>query len=406
MIYLKLHVFPSPRSFLRGNKALSSNQSPDFTTGDAAESNNSISEIGVERAAVDVAIGGALDAYRKSVSIASTYTPKGAWMMLSSLNPPQDVSFGYDIDVDIIWHSDMDYGTLDVAGTVLLMVCAPNADTYYLVTPDSQSHLHAWLSHGTVQEPLVHVLKKAQVSPVLSAFGPKILTDSFLAAWRTANEGTPNIREDTLLSTKLAYLTASLCSEKAAQIDEIPLDGIKILDILVLLSDMDSDTIENVKDQLVDCILKFWTALPDVSKAKAYEMANDVIKKQEPGRIWLCVTDTLAPGGPDETGNRPPVEVMGYVYMGRETTSTIAVRNVFIQEKWRGRKLAAPLVYAACRYWLLEGGAPIEKRKGAVSLFVEPSNRPATMAYMKCGFIIREEEWARSGFEGVNPGNF
>ncbi|KAG8835013.1 hypothetical protein FRC17_005861 [Serendipita sp. 399] len=400
MIHLKLHVFPTPRSFLRANKALSLNRSRDLSLGDTPNLDITVRDTCVEHAAIDVALGGALDAYRRSISMSFPQTLKSGWMILSSPNPPHDSLSEHDVDIDTIWHGDENYGTLEVSGTILLMLCAPNRDTYYLVTPDSQAHLHTWLSGKTIQDPLVHIIRTMQSPPVLSAFGPKVLAESFLAAWCAMSEPLLKIRDQAFLVTKLAYLSPVRCLESVPPQTEQQKDGITIHDIITLVSELSSDIFEGVKDQLIDCILKFWDTSLDEGRTRAYDMVEDVLKSQEHGRVWLCISSPLALGALGGGGNQPLVEVIGYVYLGRETAWTIALRNVYIKESWRGKKLASPLVHAACRYWLLEGGAPTERRKGAVTLFVEPSNKPATMAYLKAGFTMQDAEWVRNGFEG------
>ena len=164
------------------------------------------------------------------------------------------------------------------------------------------------------------------------------------------------------------------------------------MDLITLKYNRDSPEFQAIRSQLAQCVLAFWGTISEEGAGPAAEkMVDDVLDRRERGRLFLI----------EETSGS---EIAGYVYMGRETKNTVAVRHVYTKDTCRGRGVAKELVGAACKWWLLEADG--EKKKQAVTLFVAPENSAAMRTYLRSGFRVEEEPWERRGFDGVSIGAF
>jgi GNAT superfamily N-acetyltransferase len=226
--------------------------------------------------------------------------------------------------------------------------------------------------------------------------GPKRLSDQLLAAWGSSVNPPLTIREQTFFSTRLAYVTSSQWAETQKTQEDNRQNH--VLDITTLKYDQNSPEIMNIRGQLIQCVLAFWGTISEEGAGPAAEkLVDELFDKHEAGRLWIF-------RGVSDYGETSDNEIAGYLYMGRETKNTVAVRNVYTKDAFRGKGVAKELVAAACRWWLLEVDG--DKKKQAVTLFVEPENPAALRTYVSSGFWIEEEPWERRGFNGISMGAF
>jgi GNAT superfamily N-acetyltransferase len=196
------------------------------------------------------------------------------------------------------------------------------------------------------------------------------------------------IREQPFLTTRLAYITSSECAEIQRKRQESRENGDhEVFDLVTLKYDRNSPESQAIRNQLVQCILAFLGTISEEGAAET--MVNEVLDRRELGRFFIRNVGS---------------ETAGYVYMGRETKTTVAVRHVYTKDAFRGIGVAKELVRAACKWWLLEADG--DKKKQAVTLFVSPENPAAMKTYLRSGFRVEEEPWERRGFNGISMGAF
>ncbi|KIM30698.1 hypothetical protein M408DRAFT_289770 [Serendipita vermifera MAFF 305830] len=270
---------------------------------------------------------------------------------------------------------------------ICMALCSQTLETYHMATQDTENGLLS--KTPQLFDAVIRALDDAKLPQIHSMFGPKPCVDEFLARWGAHVDPPLQLREQPFLDTRLAYM--SLSEYHSGQRE----DGkYEILDLVTVPYDRSSPEMAAIHKQLVECVLDFWEANAgnEERSAAAERMINDVLDAREAGRIWIC-----RPFGHEG-------EMAGYLYTGRETKHTIAIRNVYTREAFRGKGVARELVVASCKWWLLD--VDVEKRKQAVTLFVAPSNVAATKSYLRSGFSIRDEPWEWRGFEDVSMGAF
>ena len=226
-----------------------------------------------------------------------------------------------------------------------------------------------------------------------------------MEAWSTMVEPPLQIRQEPFMRAHLALITAAdLSSATSAQSRSVPEDYC-IIDLVVWANENASTFVLDsvVKDQ-ARAIMEFFAAGGKIEDSSiGLKVVNDALSKKLTGSYFVClhIPSLKALSVIDSDG--PPLSlVAAYVFTGRATPSTIAIRNVYTRESHRRKGLAGALVKAATTYWLegVERGGKME-----VVLFVEPGN-PAERVYRKCGFTITDEAYERRGWEGVEKGAF
>jgi GNAT superfamily N-acetyltransferase len=208
------------------------------------------------------------------------------------------------------------------------------------------------------------------------------------------------------MRTHLALITAAdLPPATSAQSRSVP-EVYRIIDLVVWANENASAKSTFVLDSVVKdqarAIMEFFA---DVNEDSSIELklVNDVLSKQLTGSYFVCLhVPSLKALAVIDLAEPPPSLVAAYVFTGRATPSTIAIRNVYTRGPHRRKGLAEALVNAATTYWLkgVEGS-----RKTEVALFVEPGN-PAERVYRKCGFTITDVAYEQRGWEGVEKGAF
>jgi GNAT superfamily N-acetyltransferase len=275
------------------------------------------------------------------------------------------------------------------------MVGSPTLQTYYLVSPSNIDSSN--ISSDTFAS-MANTIRSFGLSEVNSAFGMKPLVDGFLESWSKGFEPALRIRAEPYLASRLAFLSMPKYEEVSKKwAGSNRPSSLRVVDIATV--ERSEEGTARLSSELVECIKSFWGSHSDESTETAVRMVSGTMERKERGRLWACLT-TAGMGDSDATAT-----VAGYLYTGRETSKTIAIRNVFTHGNYRGRGVAKSLVQMACHWWLLLQ-TEAQKRKDYVTLYVEPANTAATNLYVKCGFEIDAQPWERRGFEEIGMGGF
>lgn len=205
------------------------------------------------------------------------------------------------------------------------------------------------------------------------------------------------------MRTHLAFITAAeLPPATTTQSRSMPEDY-HIVDLVIWAKEnVNTFILDSVVKDQARAIMEFFGAVNEDTSI-GLKAVNDVLSKELTGSYFVCLhvpsLEALTVVDSDELS---PSFVAAYVFTGRATPSTIAIRNVYTREPHRRRGLAGALVNAATTYWLkgVEG-----RRKTEVVLFVEPGS-PAERVYRKCGFTITDVAYEQRGWEGVEKGAF
>jgi ribosomal protein S18 acetylase RimI-like enzyme len=292
---------------------------------------------------------------------------------------------------------------------------------------------------------VVDITFGSQLPQVYSAFGPKILVDSFLRGWCTASKRKSNVVEispEPILSTNLAWISrekfvelygnqASSQSEDTdtnqsalkAQAGYFPVDVNELVDLVDVQPEptppgpntvaFQGDKPLSITDQIIKCVLALLPPQYDNRDRLEKMIVNEA--KREKGRLWICLLNSED----NKTKAKAQPVVMGYVYVGRKTPRIASIRHVYTRDEYRGKGVATTLVNEANKWYLVgpESGPQHEASqtakvgdeadvKASVTLFVHPENKAAVRTYSKVGFEIEQVPWEWRGFEGVRPGPF
>lgn len=111
-------------------------------------------------------------------------------------------------------------------------------------------------------------------------------------------------------------------------------------------------------------------------------------------------------------------EIVSFVVLGRPTTKTIAIRNVYTHPKYRGQGIAERVTREVAKIYLTAERPVYDFKtspppfqadthwggRGTVCLFVADENPHARRAYIKAGFVDGEQRWVDRVVEGAAPG--
>lgn len=128
---------------------------------------------------------------------------------------------------------------------------------------------------------------------------------------------------------------------------------------------------------------------------------------------------------PPKIEQAPSITVpVGFVYTGRPTSHTCAIRGVYVDPAYRSSGIATRMVshvvhahLATATRRTIDWKRPLDEqdlvddetkwgRKDEVCLFVEPENKGARQAYERVGFKISETLWCDVDLEGVEKGHW
>ncbi|PVF94615.1 hypothetical protein CPB86DRAFT_740330 [Serendipita vermifera] len=284
-------------------------------------------------------------------------------------------------------------GAYEGKASIKVLVASPILETYYLTSPGS---VDVSSVPPVIFPTITNTIRSEGLSTVTSAFGMKALVGGFLEAWSKSSEPILHIRAEPYLATRLASLGAPKCKELSKRWAESKgRSPFRVVDIIGL--EGSEEVKARLSTELVQCIKYFWGSDSDESTETAVRMVNGTVERKERGRLLVC----LATAG---TGESTQINVAGYLYTGRETPKSIAIRNVFTHGTYRGKGVAKSLVQMVCEWWLLR--AEMQQRKEYITLYVEPANTAATHLYVQCGFDIGTQPWERRGFEEIGMGAF
>jgi ribosomal protein S18 acetylase RimI-like enzyme len=291
--------------------------------------------------------------------------------------------------------------------------------------PNAGDEISAYLVRVTAH--VVEIIG-SHLPQVYSAFGPKILVNSFLQAWSKFKSNEVEVSPEPIYSTTVGWIsrekvvelygnealphledTDTNQSALKAQAGYFPVDLNALADLVDVqpeptpLGQSGVDKPLSIMDQIVKCVVDLWPPQYGNGHLIAKMIVNEA--KKEKGRLWICLLNSE---DDKEKAKAQPV-VMGYVYVGRKTPRTAAIRNVYTREEYRRMGVAYALVNEAIKWYTVGSAEFIGDEadvKASVTLFVSPGNKAGIKTYSKIGFEIEQDPWEWRGFEGLRPGPF
>ncbi|KAI0928993.1 hypothetical protein AcW1_006064 [Taiwanofungus camphoratus] len=226
-------------------------------------------------------------------------------------------------------------------------------------------------------------------SAVDKVIGPEEAVNTFIETWVTfmATRGIHLKALDPYFRSRGCYATRATLPEPSSAFDSHQIS---------LASGSDDVT------SLVPLYIEFSSHGPVPA---TLESAQNIMREAvEAQKVWLCRSDG---------------EVAGYVLVGRTTSRTTAIRNVFVVSQHRRKGIAEAMVRAVTRYYLGAEplgfkGAPTERPLGGTKdeICLNVADPGAERIYKRCGFMLDEhardpitgrKRWYQSIWRGVVP---
>lgn len=222
-----------------------------------------------------------------------------------------------------------------------------------------------------------------------STFGPSELVDPFLKHWPIAVA--PPAKDDTLAHQTLRLQVISEVPPPSS----LPQGHVVERGTVESMTEQDKETM---------CILLAHFNSWDVPTMEHLKHMPDLLDHLKNGALFVYRVE----GG----------KIVSFVVLGRPTTNTIAIRNVYTAPERRGQGIAERITREVARIYLtaerpiydFNGSAPpFDKAthwggRPAVCLFVADENPQARKAYIKADFRDEEPTWVDRVVEGIAPG--
>ncbi|GAA5879352.1 hypothetical protein JCM3774_003800 [Rhodotorula dairenensis] len=235
-----------------------------------------------------------------------------------------------------------------------------------------------------------------------SMTGPQVLVDGFLQHWPVPRIAQPSM-----------YILPASCAEPP------PPSALPVDHSFKRIGDFDS--MSSSDTAAVAALVKdFWGDHSTAPKLNHEETIAYVRGMATREALWIYRAPPLD-SKDAATSELPPI---GFVYTGRPTARTCAIRGVYVAPAHRGHGIATRMVSLTARAHLAESprlvidwSRPLEEQtlvhqatkwggKTEVCLFVEPHNSSARRAYERVGFKVSDVLWCDVELQGVKPGHW